>query len=284
MLIQVNSNITSSSNINSEAVNIQRVNSGINGFISLTTKVIRTQIIKSSILNTGSLLTNSIKISYSKTGLSGRNITTLSKVKTYSTAKANIKSSSTLKCYYSDKDIQVALKSYIPPFLRKSKIFDEVLRVQANGITKENALLKDLSMQFYLDTATWGLDYWENDLGIVTNPNLSYEQRREKIKFKLQITNTTITKKFFKSVMDKYYICNLDEDFNNSKVNITVTGKRGIPPRLNEMISDAEELLPAHLTHEFIFTYLPWDELDNSNLTWNDIETYTWDELLSSFL
>lgn len=284
MLIQATSNIASTSNIVSKAINIQSVKSGINSFLTLSSNQTKLQYGKSNLLALASLICSGLKISYIKPNITTNSQGILSKTKTYSTAKADIRCSSILKCYYFDRDIQVALKSYIPSFMRKSKVFNELLKVFGNEFTKRNALLKDLVDQFYIDTATWGLDYWENDLGIKTNSSLNYEQRREKIKFKLQVTNTTITKDFFKKIMDRYYSCSISEDFDNSKVSITILGKRGIPPRLQEMVNDAEEFLPAHLVHEFIFTYLPWDELEQSNLNWNQIENYTWDELLTSFL
>lgn len=284
MLIQANSNITASCNIASKAVNIQSTKSGINSFLILSLNSVRLQYGKSNISGTSALSCSGFKVSYLKPSLDSNSQCSISNIKTYSTTKAQIKCTSTLECYCFDKDIQSALTSYVPPFIGKSKVFSQILRVQGNELTRDNALLKDLAAQFYLETATWGLYYWEKDLGIVANPSLSNEQRREKIKFKLQTTSTTITKKFFKSVMDAYYTSNIDEDFQNSKINITVTGIRGIPPRIGEMLADAEDLLPAHLIYEFIYTYLPWNELEVSNVTWNEIDAYTWDEFETAFL
>lgn len=284
MLIQANINITVSCNVASKAVNIQSTKSGINSFLILSVNSVKLQYGKSNILETSTLSCSGFKVSYLKQSLDSNSQCSISNIKTYSTTKAQIKCTSTLECYYFDKEIQSALTSYVPPFIGKSKVFSQILRVQGNELTRDNALLKDLAAQFYLETATWGLDYWERDLGIATNYSLTNEQRREKIKLKLQIKSSTITKKLFKSIMDRYYTCEIGEDFSNSKVNVIITGKRGIPPRLNEMINDAEELLPAHLIYEFIYTYLTWNELEASNVTWDEIDTYTWDEFETAFL
>lgn len=284
MLVEVNSNITVSCNVACKAINIQSMQSGISSFLNLNLNTVKLQYGKASILETSNLSCNAAKSSYLKPSLDSDSQCSLANVKTYSTIKAQIKCTSTLECYYFDKNIQSALTSYVPPFIGKSKVFSEILRVQGNELTRGNALLKDLAAQFYLETATWGLDYWERDLGIVTNYSLTNEQRIEKIKLKLQIKSSTITKKLFKSIMDRYYTCEIGEDFNNSKVNVTIIGKRGIPPRLEEMINDAEELLPAHLIYEFIFTYLPWDELDGSQMTWDEMDNYNWSELETVFL
>jgi hypothetical protein len=283
-VLQAAISITTNSNISSKAINIQRIQSGISSFLTLTSNSIKLQYSKTSLSVNSTATVNSKKVSYLKTNILSTSQAALINTKSYSTAKSNIKCSSILNCYYYDRDIQVDLKSYIPPFLLKSKVFREILKVQGNEITKNNALLQDILAQYFVDTATWGLKLWEKELGIVTNTSLTYEKRREKIKFRLQLKNETVTKKFFKSVMDKYYTCNIDEDFINSKIAITILGKRGVPEDINEMLSDADELIPAHLIYEFIYTYLPWSELDESSLTWNQIDTYTWDGLLTSFL
>lgn len=264
MIVQANCSITTSCSVVSKAINIQKV--------------------KSSISNISALIGNGYKNSYLKPNIATSSIIVLAKTKTFSTAKCNMSSKSNLDCYYHDRDIQLALKSYIPPCLLEINAFNETLRVQGNEITKYNAFLNDISLQRFIDTATWGLDLLEKDLGITTNVLLSREARRKKIKFKLDLNNTVITKDFFKSIMDDYYTCDIDEDFINSKINITIIGKRGVPAEMSEMMKDAEELLPGHLDYGFIYTYLPWDELDAANLNFNEIGNYTWNELETAFL
>lgn len=284
MLIQTNCNIEVRCNIISKAINIQKINSDISSFLILNSNSTRVKYLKNELKGVAKLEANINKIYNINSNLNCTSNLNLTNVKTYSTTRINIKSNSNLECYRFDRDIKNSLSLYIPTFLARSKVFEELLRVQSNEITRNNALLKDLEAQLYLETATWGLDYWEEDLGIETNKDLSYKQRREKIKFRKQLPNTIITKKFFKKVMDNYYISDIYEDFNSSKVNITIKGIRGIPPKINEMISDAKELLPAHLIYEFIYTYLPWNEVDAANITWNELESYSWDKLEITFL
>ncbi|MCC0697842.1 putative phage tail protein, partial [Clostridioides sp. ES-S-0048-02] len=61
----------------------------------------------------------------------------------------------------------------------------------------ENELLtlldekNDLLDQFFIDTATWGLDDWEDLLKIKTNSKLDFDTRRSNVKAKLRGKGTT---------------------------------------------------------------------------------------------
>ncbi|MDM0400557.1 DUF2313 domain-containing protein, partial [Clostridioides difficile] len=44
----------------------------------------------------------------------------------------------------------------------------------------------DLLEQFFIDTATWGLDDWENLLSIKVNYKLDFDTRRSNIKAKMR--------------------------------------------------------------------------------------------------
>lgn len=50
---------------------------------------------------------------------------------------------------------------------------------------------EDLCDQMFVDTATWGLSYWEQLYGITTNTTKTYEQRRTTIKGKMMGKSTT---------------------------------------------------------------------------------------------
>ena len=45
------------------------------------------------------------------------------------------------------------------------------------------------------------------------------------------------------------------------------------------LISAIDEIKPAHLVYDFKYTYTSWDYLESKNLTYNDTDKITWDEL-----
>lgn len=147
-----------------------------------------------------------------------------------------------------------------------------------------NEEVEDTLNQFFVDKATWGLDLWEEMLRIPKN-NLDIQTRRENIKAKRRSKGTT-TEKFIKNICEAY---------SNGEVNVIMhkeeqyfelkfIGSIGIPAGFNEMDNMIESLKPCHLGHKYIFAYITWDmfdkynfifdELDNKNLTWDELEVY----------
>lgn len=51
----------------------------------------------------------------------------------------------------------------------------------------------------------------------------------------------------------------------------------GIPPNMAGLIQIIEEIKPAHLAYEFVFSYTWWDSV--KALTWESAHSKTWNEL-----
>ena len=90
---------------------------------------------------------------------------------------------------YTSKDIQQILTSktaidgldYITPIYQEAKTalwIMEAMGVQADLFVK---WVKEITEQILPQTATWALDYWEEEYSLPVRPNLSIEQRRQKI-------------------------------------------------------------------------------------------------------
>ncbi|WP_411680489.1 YmfQ family protein [Clostridium thailandense] len=170
------------------------------------------------------------------------------------------------------------LKAYVPSHLLESKIFNINYEVQQREIDSYNESIKDLVDQCFVDTATWGLKFWEEFLGITVDENKVVDYRRSTIKAKLRGTGT-ITVRLIKNVA---------ESFSNGEVEITENiqpftfevkfiGSRGIPPNLDDLKNAINEIKPAHLSVQYKFTYTVWKEV--KNLTWGQVKTSTWNNL-----
>ena len=90
---------------------------------------------------------------------------------------------------YTSKEIQEILKSktaiegldYITPVYHKAKTalwIMEAMGVQGDLFVK---WVNEMVEQILPQTATWTLDYWEEEYGLPVHPNISMEQRRQKI-------------------------------------------------------------------------------------------------------
>lgn len=80
------------------------------------------------------------------------------------------------------KLISPDLMRYMPDYYITSKVMKELEHSNSLELGRLNYKIKDIKNQLWIDTATWGLTYWENEYGIETNLNQSYEQRREVLK------------------------------------------------------------------------------------------------------
>lgn len=138
--------------------------------------------------------------------------------------------------------------------------------------------LEDLINQLFIDTATWGLSIYEKELRLLTNLNLSYEERREIIKAKLWGRGTT-TKQMIKDTAEAFSGGEVDviEYPEESKFIVKFIGVKGIPRNMQGFIDMLETIKPAHLVYEFKYTFTVWNHL--TGLTWEQANAMTWDEL-----
>jgi hypothetical protein len=109
---------------------------------------------------------------------------------------------------------------YLPDFLLKDKIIKEVYTELLSQTGRFRGSIEDLKNQLYVDTATWGLDYWEQFLDIRTDLTKTDLDRRSFIKSKLRGYGT-VTKNLVQDVAQAYL---------NGEVEVKEYVKNKIPP------------------------------------------------------
>ncbi|MBY2477546.1 YmfQ family protein [Clostridioides difficile] len=110
----------------------------------------------------------------------------------------------------------------------------------------------DLLEQFFIDTATWGLDDWENLLSIKVNYKLDFDTRRSNIKAKMRGKGTT-TIEVIKAIAEAYTKTNVDVKVFSNLFSFTlsfITNNCSYNTIL-ELDKKIEEIKPAHLEHRF---------------------------------
>lgn len=157
------------------------------------------------------------------------------------------------------------------------KAIQDAFEVEVDNLIQEAASTLD---QFFVDTCTWGLDYWEKMLGINKN-NFDLITRRENIKAKMRSRGTS-TVKVIKNICEAYSNGEVEiiEDNANYSFTVKFVGSMGIPKAFEELDRTINEIKPCHLGHKYEFTYMSWNSFDNYNYTWNQWDTLnlTWDE------
>ena len=95
------------------------------------------------------------------------------------------------------------LKRYLPQFLEHDPTFAATMESLSKEHEKQRLALRDITKQFFVTTATWGLDDWEDFLGITTDTNKTVDARRQAIIQKLN-GNNVVTLEFLTRLVNTY--------------------------------------------------------------------------------
>ena len=149
--------------------------------------------------------------------------------------------------------------------------------VEANSMNNE---VENTLNQFYVDSATYGLDKWEAMLGISKNNN-DIQTRRENIKAKMRTRGTTSIKTI-KNICEAYSYGEVEiiVDHENFSFEIHFIGSMGVPKAFEELDKTIEEIKPAHLAHSYRFRYNSHEYL--SQYSHEHLSQYSHDDLRNS--
>lgn len=169
----------------------------------------------------------------------------------------------------------VDLMKYLPKYWHTIKEMKALQNSLGIEVSELHCAIDDTLAQMFVTSATWGLELWEQELGIETNRTLSDEFRREVILAKMRGTATT-TKALIKSVATAFSNGEVEITEDNARyvVKIKFIGARGVPANIEGFKKSLNQIIPAHLVVEYIFTYMTWAEFDSYNKTWQQ-----WDNL-----
>lgn len=148
-----------------------------------------------------------------------------------------------------DISVEELLNKYLPKLYENSKVVKEFNKADAVELENIYNTVSNILDQFFVQTATWGLDLWEKEYEIPTNPDLNFEQRRTALYAKINSKNVFNKKSALdlatKNARDGYAEF---EEFNEEYAFIT---RFNIDELINEelLISSFKSVKPAHLKH-----------------------------------
>lgn len=148
------------------------------------------------------------------------------------------------------------LIDYLPPFYRDSpevQAIQQALEPEADRLRQET---EDIARQLALLDADWGLEYWEQALGIPVDLSKPLEFRRSRAASKLRGQGTA-TIALLQNVAMSFANGQTDilEYPKEFRFEVKFTGVIGIPPNLDDLSDAIEEIKPAHLTYSYIILY-----------------------------
>lgn len=158
-----------------------------------------------------------------------------------------------------------------------TKPFVDAFEIEEN-ILSEN--VESLRNQFFIESATYGLDNWEKMLGISKN-TFDVLTRRENIKAKMRSKGTT-TFTMIKNLCEAYSngIVEINVDHKNYSFEIVFVSTIGVPLSFEELDRVINEIKPCHLAHSYKFNYNTHSDL--SKYTHEELANYTHEEIRNS--
>lgn len=149
------------------------------------------------------------------------------------------------------------LARYLPQFLQEDEHFKATLAACSTEHEKYRLLLDEITNQFYVETATWGLGDWERILDLKPDAGDSYEQRRNRILLKLQAHNTS-TVSFLANLIKRYCTeksnVSVIEDNEHSTFHAEIAD--GSVIYANGLLEALNTYKPAHLAFDILLHYL----------------------------
>lgn len=146
----------------------------------------------------------------------------------------------------------VDISRYLPEFLQKDGHFHAICTASSFEHEKIRLALLDLLDQFFVETATWGLDLWERVLALNTDYNDDYKVRRKRIIAKIQGMSMS-TVEFMNRLVQAYGEGYVEEHNDKYYFSIYTT-----TTDVNEIKRMKEQIVyykPAHLGVNFYLGY-----------------------------
>lgn len=167
------------------------------------------------------------------------------------------------------------LKSYLPPENADKKVFSEIFNAEGAEFDTLHVDINDIKAQLNINTATWGLDIYEKDLGITTDYTKNLDYRRSAIKSKSRGTGK-LNAAMIKLVCDAFSNGDVKVTFDGI-IHVKFTSVKGVPPNMDDLKNAVEQIKPAYILLDYLYTYNTWGMV--SNLKWGDVSNKTWAQL-----
>lgn len=141
----------------------------------------------------------------------------------------------------------VDLRKYLPAFLTKDPEFAAKLAAESAAHDEMRQNLNDILNQFFASTATWGLDSWEEFLGIATDTSKTIDARRQAIIQKINGSQTAtldfMTQLVNQYIDDKSGIVVDHPETYSIEIDIPLIDKE----HLKKISQDVNTYIPAHI-------------------------------------
>ena len=170
----------------------------------------------------------------------------------------------------------------MPGYYRKSKVMNDLIHSIENEFErlKQETILTE--NQFFVILSDRDIKSHEEDVGLVPDTSADIETRRGRVLSKLRGTGT-VTKTMMKNVAASFVNGDIEIIEYPSEYCFAVkfTSKTGVPYNIADIQAMIEEIKPAHLAVEYIFTYRLWQDILDEIQIWTTAKNYSWEWMLT---
>lgn len=161
----------------------------------------------------------------------------------------------------------------LPSYYEKVRETRVVMEAEGKEFDHLSAAAGDVLNQFFVETATWGLDKWESEFDIVPQSGQPDDQRRSVIRARIRGTGT-VTEELMGKVAAAYINGEIEVTQQPAMYQFTVkfVSTLGIPANLNDLKAAIEKIKPAHMDVVYLFRYLFSNEVEA--MTLSEIEVH----------
>lgn len=145
------------------------------------------------------------------------------------------------------------LNKSVPPFVAQMREMAELFIAEQPELDRMERELTELLKQFYIKSATYSLDQWEDEFGIERNSSLTLMQRRARVLAKLN-SNPPATVKMLENLVFQILSANAVTIVEHpSEYHFDVYVNSDYLIETFEIADEAVRLArPAHLSYKFI--------------------------------
>lgn len=139
------------------------------------------------------------------------------------------------------------MMSFLPWYYGESKIMNSIIKGDADEIESVRNAINEILNQLYVETATFGIDLWENLLKISVNNEKDLASRRAAVIAKLKKPET-VTINFLQALVNEHTkdgMGEVKENISDYSVLFTVTS--GSIKDSDALFADIDTYIPAHL-------------------------------------
>lgn len=172
------------------------------------------------------------------------------------------------------------LKAQVPDFVSGTTIMNDIYNAHGKELDLLVEYNQDILNQLFVETATWGLSYWEEFFGLPVLINQDINIRRAKIRAHFASFGT-VNKATIKRIANDFGFKDVDiiEDYAPYIVKLIFDNSASSDViNINDLITTLRRMCPAHVDFMYVFLYKSWKDIQDSNMSFDMLEKYQWKE------